>query len=185
MSGARALVAYFSRRGENYGRGGMADLAVGNTEVVARMIAEATGADLLEIRTVRAYPAGYRDTTDVAKRELLDRARPLLDGMPEDLDGYGTIFVGYPNWWGTAPMAVFTFLESYDLDGVTVLPFCTHEGSGMGRSERDVRVAAARATLLPGLALRGSAVDGAGDDVRRWIDAVGLDLGSGNPTKET
>lgn len=174
MSDGHVLVAYFSRPGENYGRDGIVDLAVGNTRVAAEMIANEARADLLEIRTVRTYPAGYHEATDVAKIELREGARPLLEGMPDDLDGYQVILLGYPNWWGTAPMAVFTFLENYDLSGTTIAPFCTHEGSGMGRSERDVRASATGATVLPGLDIRGATVRDAGPDIRRWLGTIGL-----------
>ena len=170
----RTLIAYYSRRGENYVSGDIVELAVGNTEVAASMIRSLTGGDLLEIDTVTPYPLDYHETTDVARKELREQARPKLKGLPASIDEYDAIFLGFPNWWGTPPMAVFTFLESFDLSGKTLLPFCTHEGSGMGHSERDIRVACPGATFLDGLAVRGAGVQGAEPSIRRWVEATGL-----------
>ena len=174
MSETRCLIAYYSRKGQNYVSGEIVDLAVGNTEVAASMIGALTGGDLLPIDTVKAYPADYQETTDVARRELRQQARPELVGLPESIDSYDVVFLVFPNWWGTPPMAVFTFLESYDFAGKTIAPFCTHEGSGMGHSERDIRAACPGATVLDGLASRGGAVQGAGDSIRRWLPVSGL-----------
>lgn len=173
---SNCLIAYYSRRGENYAGGQMVDFAIGNTEVAARMIRTATNGDLLHLETVREYPAGYRETTEVAKQELRGNVRPELRVLPDNIDAYDVIFVGYPNWWGTAPMAVFAFLESFDFSGKTIVPFCTHEGSGMGRSERDVREACPDASVADGLAIRGSEVGGAEGSIRRWIEQAGLDI---------
>lgn len=174
MSDSRCLIAYYSRRGQNYVGGAIVDLAVGNTEVAAAMIQAATGGDLLEIEAVNEYPVGYQETTDVARAELREKARPELRNAPESIDAYDVAFLGFPNWWGTAPMAVFTFLESYDFSGKIIVPFCTHEGSGLGRSERDVAAACPGATVLEGLAIRGGAVHGAEESIRRWIASTGL-----------
>ena len=174
MSETRCLIAYYSRKGQNYVSGEIVDLAVGNTEVAASMIGALTGGDLLPIDTVKAYPADYQETTDVARRELRQQARPELVGLPESIDSYDVVFLGFPNWWGSPPMAVFTFLESYDFAGKTIAPFCTHEGSGMGHSERDIRAACPGATVLDGLAIRGGAVQGAGDSIRSWLPVSGL-----------
>lgn len=103
------------------------------------MIADITGGDLFEIRTVKEYPENYTECTKEAMRECKAKERPELEEYPDSLDEYGTVYLGYPNWWGTMPMAVFTFLEHFDLSGKTVLPFCTNEGSGMGSSESDLR----------------------------------------------
>ena len=133
------LVAYFSRNGENYTRNGIENLSVGNTEVVAKKIAEFIGADLFKIETVSEYPFDYYETTHVAQEELRNNSRPELKKYLTDIRNYDTIYLGYPNWWGTMPMAVFTFLESIDLAGKVIIPFCTHEGSGMGHSEEDLK----------------------------------------------
>jgi flavodoxin len=173
---ARTLIAYYSRRGENYVSGDIVELTVGNTEVAASMIRSLTGGVLLEIDTVTPYPLDYHETTDVARKELREQARPELKGLPTNIDEYDTIFLGFPNWWGTPPMAVFTFLESFEFSGKTILPFCTHEGSGMGHSERDIRAACPDATILGGLAIRGAGVQGAEPSIRRWVEATGLSL---------
>ncbi len=168
----KCLIAYFSRKGQNYVSGRIADLKVGNTEVVAKMIQKRTGGDLFHIDTVTAYPKDYMETTEVAKNELRAKARPQLTGQIKNMGAYEVIFLGYPNWWGTPPMAVFTFLESYDLSGKTIVPFCTHEGSGMGHSERDIAKSCPRATVLTGIAIHGTNAGSAGPEVSGWIDGL-------------
>lgn len=174
MTVSKCLIAFYSRTGDNYVSGSIVHLAVGNTDVAAGMVRRATGGDLFEIETVDTYPADYTETTDVARVELRQKARPRLARQLESIDAYDTIFLGYPNWWGTAPMAVFTFLESHDFSGKTILPFCTHEGSGLGHSEEDIRRSCPGATVLPGLAIGGGSVQGAESAVRRWIEDAGL-----------
>lgn len=174
MNDPRVLIAYYSRAGQNYVGGDIVDLAVGNTEVAAAMIRAVTAGELFEIEAVGRYPVGYHETTDAARKELRENARPALSALPESIDGYDVVFLGFPNWWGTAPMPVFTFLESFDFGGKTIVPFCTHEGSGMGRSERDISASCPGATVLEGLAIRGGAVHGVGDSIRRWIESTGL-----------
>ena len=115
------------------------NLPVGNTEVVAKIIQEMTAGDLFRIEPVHAYPGDYTETTEVAKQEMRTNARPKLTGHMESMAPYGVVFLGYPIWWGTMPMPVFTFLEEYDLSGKTIAPFCTHEGSGLGRSVTDIK----------------------------------------------
>lgn len=171
---SKCLIAHYSRKGENYVAGDIVDLPVGNTEVAAEMVRTATGGDLLRIETVDAYPQGYHETTEVARKELRQNARPGLRDMPDNIDGYDVVFLGFPNWWGTPPMAVFTFLEAYDFAGKTIVPFCTHEGSGLGRSESDIRRACPGAKVLDGIAIRGGSVRGSADAIRRWIDSTGL-----------
>ncbi len=124
----RILIAYFSRAGENYNVG---VVEKGNTEIIAEMIAAQTGGDLFKIETVETYPETYEECTEVAKQEQRDNARPELVSNLENLDDYDVIFLGYPIWWGDMPMAVYTFLESQDFSGKTLLPFCTNEGSGL------------------------------------------------------
>lgn len=174
MGESKSLIAYYSRRGENCVRGEIVNLTVGNTEVAAAIVQALTGADPLHLETVAPYPTDYHETTEVARRELREQARPALWDLPPNLDEYDTVFLGFPNWWGTPPMAVFTFLESYDFSGKTIVPFCTHEGSGMGHSERDIRAACPGATVLDGLAIRGGAVHGAELGIRGWIESAGL-----------
>jgi len=174
VADSRTLIAYYSRKGQNYGSAGIVDLPVGNTEVAATMIQAATGGELLRLDTVKEYPGDYHAATEVAKSELREGARPELRNLPHDIDGYDVVFVGYPIWWGTPPMAVFTFLDAYDFTGKTVVPFCTHEGSGMGRSERDIETSCPGARVLDGLAIRGASVRGAETDIERWILGTGL-----------
>ena len=168
------LIAYFSRKGQNYVSGRIVDLKVGNTEVVAQMIQKKTGGDLFHIETVAAYPKDYTETTEVAKNELRTKARPELKRKVENIGVYDVIFLGYPNWWGTPPMAVFTFLEGYDFSGKTIVPFCTHEGSGMGRSEKDIAKSCPKATMLEGLAIHGTNAGSAALEVSSWIDKLGI-----------
>ncbi|MBQ9315420.1 MAG: NAD(P)H-dependent oxidoreductase [Atopobiaceae bacterium] len=150
------LVAYYSRAGQNYGNGGVIDLPKGNTEVLAEAIAADLGADLFKIETVEPYPTDYFATTDQAKRELRENARPAIQGPLPNMEGVDAIVLGYPNWWGTMPMAVKTFLDGCDLTGVTIAPLCTNEGSGLGNSVSDLRRTYPAANVVEGLSVRGT-----------------------------
>ena len=163
------LVAFYSRANENYFGGAMRYVEVGNTEKAARMIADLTGADLFKIEQKAPYAADYRTCIDQAKKDLQAKARPELVALPENLDGYDEIYLGYPNYWGTMPMAVYTFLEAFDFSGKEIHPFCTHEGSGLAGTERDIKKAAAGAEVTKGLAINGSAVDGAKQQISEWV----------------
>lgn len=171
MAGNNVLVAYFSRAGENYVNGAVRKLAQGNTQVVARMVAEITGGDLFRIEPVRTYAADYAACTEEAADEKRRAARPELRALPESIDGYDTVVLGYPNWWGTMPMAVYTFLESLDFAGKAILPFCTHEGSGLSSTERDIAKACPEAQVLAGLAIHGADVAMAPERVRPAVEA--------------
>lgn len=166
---SKTLIVYYSRKGENYVNGSVRSLAKGNTEVVAEMIADMTGGDLFEIDTVKPYAADYTACTEEALEELKSNARPELKAYPDSLDGYDTIFVGYPNWWGTMPMAMFTFLEHYDLTGKRILPFCTNEGSGMGSSERDLKKVCKGAKVENGLSIHGAKAANSRGKVEAWV----------------
>lgn len=163
------LIAYFSRADENYVNGAIRKLDVGNTEIAAGFIQEVTGADLFRIEPVQAYAAGYNECIAQAQADQKRGARPELKSYPDSLDGYDTIYLGYPNYWGTMPMAVFTFLEHFDFAGKTIRPFCTHEGSGMGNSERDIPKLCPGAKVERGLAIHGGSVKNAGDAIQKWI----------------
>lgn len=165
----KSIVVYYSRRGNNYLNGDIVDLKVGNTEVVAGKIQALTGSDIFRIETVKPYPADYTETTGVAKAELNSNARPELTEKVENMEQYDVIYLGYPNWWGTCPMAVFTFLESYDLNGKRIIPFCTHEGSGLGNSVQDIRKTVPGATILKGMAIRGGNVNKADKQIEEWV----------------
>ncbi|MFV0602004.1 MAG: flavodoxin [Brachymonas sp.] len=168
-TGRRILIAYYSR--------------TGTTREIARQIQARVGGELFELKTAHSYPAAYRATTNQAKRELNEGIRPVLVTQVADMAAYDTVFIGFPNWWGTLPMAFFTFLEQYKLAGKTVIPFCTHEGSGFGSSLEDIRARCGNARMLEGLALRGGGVDrvageSARQEVARWLDSVKLLSGS-------
>lgn len=164
----KSLVAYFSRRGYNYLNGEIVFLQVGNTEVVAKKIRELTGSDLFQIETVKSYPEDYNETTTVAKKEQNENVRPELTRTVDGMDDYDVIYLGYPNWWGTMPMAVHTFLESYDFAGKTIIPFCTHEGSAMGRSEGDIKKLCPKAKVLSGLAIKDGSVNKSDEKIAAW-----------------
>ena len=163
------LIAYFSRRGNNYVNGKIMNLPIGNTKIIAKIIQENTEGDLFHIDTVKSYPEDYHETTDVAKKELNSNARPELANSVSDMDSYDVVFLGYPNWWGTMPMAVFTFLGSYDFSGKTIIPFCTHEGSGLGHSVEDIRRFCPKAEVENPIAFYGRSVNSAHDDIEEWI----------------
>lgn len=150
---AKVLVAYFSRTGENYGVG---VIDKGNTEIIAEMIASKTGGDLFRIESVNAYPTGYDDCTEVAKEEKNSNARPELTASVADFDAYDVIYLGYPIWWSDMPMPVYTFLESYDFSGKTVIPFCTHAGSGLSGTAGSIKAACPGASMRDGLAITGT-----------------------------
>ena len=165
----KSIVIYYSRKGENYWSGGVKSIAKGNTERVAEYIAEATGADLFEIDTVEEYPADYYQCTDVAKRELQEHARPALKEIP-DVSEYDTIYLGYPIWWGTMPMGVYTFLESQDMSGKVICPFATSEGSGLGSSEREIKKEVPVADVKPGFFVAGHAAEGSKAKTIKWAE---------------
>ena len=166
---SRNLVIYYSRRGQNYCGGSIISLEKGNSELIAEYISEITGADMFEIRTIRTYPEDYNECTEDAKRELHENARPRLEEYLTGLTGYDNIFIVGPCWWGTYPMAMFTQLEQLDFRGKTVLPVMTHEGSGMGSGERDLKRACKGARMKRGLAVRGSLAASSQQAVADWI----------------
>lgn len=163
------LVAFYSRADENYFGGAYRYISVGNTEKAANMIAQATGADLFKIEQVTPYAADYQTCIAQAKKDLQARARPELVKLPDSIDRYDEIYLGYPNYWGDMPMAVYTFLERFDWTGKTVRPFCTHEGSGLSGTERKIEKACKGAKVTRGLAIHGSGVDGAKAAVEGWV----------------
>lgn len=165
---SKALILYYSHKGENYFGGEIRSIEKGNTEVVAEFIQEAIGGDLFEIETVRPYPPAYKACIEQAKQELCDEARPELKIYLTDLSKYDTIFVCGPCWWGTFPMAVFSQLEKLDFTGKKVIGLMTHEGSGLGNSERDLKKFCSGATFGKSLAVYGSSVYESQDTVTKW-----------------
>ena len=171
---ANTLIAYFSRADENYFGGAMRYVKVGNTEIVVNLMKDMIDADTFKIEMKTPYSPVYMTCIDQAKKDLRDKARPELVSMPESIDAYDTIVLAYPNYWGTMPMAVFTFLEAFDFTGKTILPLCTNEGSGMGGSERDLKKACPGATVKSGLSVTGSSAADSAGAVKRWLSANGL-----------
>ena len=165
MNTKKSLVAFFSRTGENYAVG---RIEQGNTHIVAEMIASATGGTLFRIEPATPYPDDYRACTEIAQREKRSKARPALVG---DIaaEEYDVIFLGYPNWWGDLPMCVYTFLEQHDWQGKIIIPFCTHEGSGLSDTENRLRTTCRGASVLNGLAVRGSVAQNEREKARKQV----------------
>jgi flavodoxin len=151
----RILIAYFSHSG--------------NTRVTANQIQAQLGCDIFEINSVNKYPADYDTVVEQAKSELQNQLRPKLVASVDNMQAYGVVFLGYPNWWGTIPMPVASFLSEYDFSGKTIAPFCTNEGSQMGRSVDDIKKLCPKATVADGLAIRGSSVKNTQSDVAKWL----------------
>jgi len=154
------LVAYFSHSG--------------NTRVVADQIHQSVGGDIFEIESIGTYPRNYDEVVAQARKELDEDLRPKLKIKIENIGSYNVVFVGYPNWWGTIPRPVATFLSQYDLSGKTIVPFCTHEGSGLGRSATDIKELCPKSTIMNGLAVRGSYVKQAQNEVSEWLRKIGM-----------
>jgi len=157
VPGEKALVVYFSWSG--------------HTQVIAQDIQKATGADIFRLETVKSYPTQYRECTEAAKQEQNDNARPALKAVP-DFSKYDAVYLGWPCWWGTMPMAYFTLLEKDSLSGKTVIPFTTHEGSGFGRSLQDLNKLCPNAVILEGFSRNGNSVNRANQDVITWLKRI-------------
>ena len=171
---AKVLIAFFSRADENYFGGAMRYVKVGNTEIVVDIMKELTDADTFKIEMKDPYSPVYMTCIEEAKRDKNEDARPELTNYMDSIDDYDTVVLGYPNYWGTFPMAVATFLEKYDFTGKTILPLCTNEGSGMGSSESDIRKCAKGATVKNGLAITGYQAANSKATVERWLSENGL-----------
>ena len=166
-SGSKSIVVYFSRTGEQYGVG---VIEKGNTAIVADMIVEQTGADSFEILPKNDnYPMTYKELTDVAKEEQNQNARPEIKDTLQNFDQYDTIYLGYPIWWGDLPMICYTFLESYDFSGKTIIPFCTHAGSGNAGTQSKIQSAAPNATVKEVLAIAGTDTQNDPDSVKTAV----------------
>ena len=171
---AKTLIAFFSRADENYFGGAMRYVKTGNTEIVCNLMKEMIPADTFKIEMKNPYSPVYMTCIEEAKKDLREKARPELVCYPGSIDEYDTVVLAYPNYWGTIPMAVATFLERYDFAGKTILPLCTNEGSGMGGSERTIKQCAPGARIKKGLPIIGSEAAGSGVKVRRWLAENGL-----------
>ena len=166
---SKSLIIYFSHAGENYFGGELKVIEKGNTEVIADFIQEATGADVFRVEALNDYPQEYAKCTEVAQKELNDDARPELKEELADISEYDTVYVGFPNWWGTLPMPMWTQLEKLDFTGKTVRPFVTHEGSGFGSSQRDLNKLCEGAKFIKGLSVQGSKVYESEAIVNKWV----------------
>ncbi|MBQ8481186.1 MAG: NAD(P)H-dependent oxidoreductase [Alphaproteobacteria bacterium] len=173
MTEKKALVVYFSRTGEQYSVGNITE---GNTAVIAKMIAEQTGADLFEIKLKNdTYPTAYKALTEVALKEKKANARPEIIGGVENFADYDVVFIGSPNWWADMPMALYTFMESHDWNGKTVVPFVTHEGSGLSSIPSKIK-SVTGAEVLDGLAIYGHIAQNEREqakvDVKNWLEKL-------------
>ena len=171
---AKSLVVVFSRADENYSVG---YITKGNTMILAEMIASKTGSDIFEIQPAKKYPADYDTCIDIAKKELNAKARPAIL-EDKDVSEYDTVYFGYPIWWGDLPMCFYTFIEAHDWNGKKIIPFCTHEGSGLAGTERNLKRALKGAEIMKGLAVRGSTAQndksGAERAIDSWLNGLGL-----------
>lgn len=167
---SKKLVVFYSRADENYVNGMIKKLEVGNTEVAAGIIEKLTDAKMFKIEQMQPYSKDYNECIAQAQADQKRDARPELKSYPETLEDYDTIYLGFPNYWGTMPMAVFTFLEHFDFSGKRIRPFCTHEGSGLGNSIKDIQRLCPGAKIEKGLAIHGDSVERSEKDIERWIE---------------
>ena len=166
------LIVYFSRKGENYVSGAIKTLEKGNTAIVAEKIQAYAGGDLFEIVPVKEYSNNYYKCIEEAKTELGENARPKYRPLEIDVTRYEKVFLCYPNWWGTMPMCVCTFLEDYDLSGKKIFPVCTNEGSGMGSSVRDLKRLLGNAEVDEGLSIHGAEASASDGAIKKYLSEV-------------
>ncbi len=167
----KALVVFFSHAGDNYGVG---NVEVGNTKIVADYISELTGADQFEIVTHKYDGMAYRPLCDLAKQEQQDNELPPFEGEPSNLDDYQIVFIGGPVWWGTWPQVMFTFFSEYSLNGKTLIPFTTHEGSGLGQCVDDLKEAYPQAIITGEFSIYGHDVRKGKKRVEKWLKSLGF-----------
>ena len=165
----KKLVAFYSRADENYFQGKYRYITVGNTEKVAKVIAKETGAELFKIEQKIPYAQDYQTCISQAKKDLNNHVRPEIMDIPHDISKYDEIYLGYPNYWGDLPIAVYTFLESFKWDGKIIHPFCTHEGSGLGQTVYKIETVCKGAVVIKGLAIYGSEAGKSEDVILDWI----------------
>ena len=154
------LVAYFSHSG--------------NTREMANQIHGSVGGHIFEVKAIKPYPDDYDAVVEQARQELNSGDKPALKTKVEGIESYDLVFIGYPIWWGTFPAPVKTFLSEYDFSGKTIVPFCTHEGSGLGRSPADISKLCPKSTLQDGLAIWRKNVKTAQNDVSEWVRRLGV-----------
>lgn len=174
----KILTVYFSWASnvENDDVDGISSASIvdGNYHLVADYIKDLTGGDVFEIKTDEKYSADYNKTVDIAADEKKNDTRPSLTSHIDNISDYDTILLVYPNWWGTYPMPVATFLQEYDFNGKTILPLCTNEGSGMGSSEDDLSKLVTNANIKDWLAIRGRKVKNCKNDIEQWLKDSGI-----------
>ncbi|MBO4519259.1 MAG: flavodoxin [Paludibacteraceae bacterium] len=167
MANGKSIVVFFSHAGENYAVG---NIKVGNIKIVADYISELTGADQAEIVTHKYDGMAYTPLTNLAQDEQNNDELPEFELVPNvDFSQYDTIFIGGPIWWGTYPQVMFTFFSRYDLNGKTIYPFTTHEGSGLGNAVSDVRRAYPKASVQKGFSIYGHEVRSNKAKVENWL----------------
>lgn len=166
----KKLIVYYSRANENYTSDGIVNLEKGNTEIVAEHIKKYTGYDIFKIEQEVEYSSNYYICGEQAKADKEKNARPKLKHYLQSIDNYDEFILCYPNFWGTLPMAVFTFLEAYDFTDKTIRPLCTHEGSGLGVSVEDIKATCPGSIVKDGLAVQGSRAEFYFDKIYVWLD---------------
>ena len=149
-------------------------LAPGNTEKVVHFIQEQVGGDMFSIIVDEPYSSDYDECLDRASDELAQQTRPTIVDTVENMDEYDVIFLGYPNWWSSCPMVIFSFIESYDLSNKTIIPFCAHGTGGLGRSIEDLQDALPHSTLLDAFGVYRPDTDSCQDDVNQWLSDIGM-----------
>ena len=165
----KAIIVYYSRSGENLVNGTLKNLKIGNTEMAALILQKITGADLFRIVPKQDYPEEYCHCIDLARQDLLRKKRPDLKAVPEHLETYSRIYLGYPNYWGTMPAPVFSFLEQSDLSGKEIWPFCTHEDGGFGHSLEDLKRVCPASVIADGLSIRGAEIQNETQAMEHWV----------------
>ena len=168
---SKSIVIFFSHAGDNYSVG---NIEVGNTKIVANYISEITGADQYEIVTHKYDGMSYTPLIELAKKEAAAGELPPYEGAAPDLSQYDTVFIGGPVWWGTYPQVMFTLFKDIDLAGKTVIPFTTHEGSGLASCASDVRKAFPKASVTGEFSIYGHEVRGGKAKVERWLKGIGF-----------
>lgn len=156
----KTLIVYFSK--------------TGNTKKLAEQIQSLIGGSLVQIETERGYPSEYQAATEAAKHEKETDARPALKTKIDNMNEYDVVFVGFPIWWSYTPMAIATFLESYDFSGKTIIPFCTHGGGGVGEAFNKVTMLTPNSIHSEGFIISGSRVSSAKIDIEKWLKGINM-----------
>ncbi len=164
------LIAYYSRRGQNYFGGKIKDVEKGNTEILVEMLQEITGAEVFQIKQLVEYSDDYNKCAEEVKYDFENDVRPELDEYLQEPEKYDTIYLAYPNYCGTMPMVLFTFLEEYGFSGKIIRPICTNEGSGLGKSVEDIRRICPESEVRTGLSITGSEVSESSEKLKKWLE---------------